>query len=619
MTAAAATVAPTGRLNASSFRSVPDMWHHRCRSTPDATAMIYRDGAEWSSLSWRAAEEKSREVANGLLAFGLGAEDRCCLLSKTCVDWVIVDMAILAAGGATTTIYPSNTAEECRYIIDDCDAVLVFCDTDHQAKKLQQIRDQIPKVKAVVVFDGTPSADGWVRTLAQLRKEGRDFAEKNPNAYQTASEGVSPDRMATLIYTSGTTGNPKGVILTHDAWVYEAEAIDAMGLISPADKQFLFLPLSHVFAKVMEVIFIRLGVPTVVDGDIDTLVANLGETSPSWMAGVPRIFEKAYTRIVTGAREAGGIKASLFEWSLDVGKQVSALRQRGKDPTGLLRLKYALADKLVFAKVKATFGGKLRFFISGGAPLSKDIAEFFHACDILILEGYGLTESGAASTVNPIDDFVFGTVGKPVPGCDVKIADDGEILISSRGVMKGYYNRPEDTAEALFVDETGKTWLRTGDIGVLLERGHVKITDRKKELIITAGGKNIAPAHFQGLLKARCTFVSQVLMHGDRRPYCVALLSINADVVGPWAAKNQIPFASYAELAARPEVHAAIWREVELINKDLPSYETVKRIAILPEDLTQENGALTPSLKIKRKVVEERYRDVLAGLYAGHE
>lgn len=603
-------------LSAASFRSVPDMWHHRCQSTPDATAMIFREQGEWASMNWTTAENASREIANGLLSFGLNREDRCCILAGTSVDWILVDMGILCAAGATTTVYPSNTPEECEYIINHCGAVLVFCDTDAQVAKLQEVREQLTNIRQVIVFDGKASEDGWVKTLAQFRKEGREYAKANPDAYAAAHSTIEPEDMATLIYTSGTTGKPKGVILTHDSWIYEAEAIDSVGFISPADKQYLFLPLSHVFAKVMQVIFIRLGVPTVVDGDIDTLVANLGETSPTWMGAVPRIFEKAYNKIVTGAREAGGVKAKLFFWAVDIGGQVSRLRQDGKEPTGLLKLKYAIADKLVFSKVKATFGGKLRFFVSGGAPLSKEIAEFFHACDILILEGYGLSESSAATTLNPPDAFKFGTVGQPIPGTEVKIADDGEILMSGRGIMKGYYNNKEATAETLHTDEDGRVWLRTGDIGTVLDSGHVKITDRKKEIIITAGGKNIAPAHVQNMLKARCLYVSQVLMHGDKRNFCVALIAINDDSVGKWADKNGLSYTDYADLAGKPEVKELIWKDMKAINEELPSYETIKKIAILPEDMTVENGQLTPSMKVKRRVVEDTYKDILDGFYS---
>ena len=602
------------RSTSSSFKSVPDMWHHRIHSTPGGDAMTYRDAENrWTTMSWREAGERSRAISSGLLALGIEREQRCCILATTSVEWILADMAILCAGGATTTIYPSSTPEECEYIINDCGAAYIFVDTDAQLQKLLAVREQLSHINKVVVMSGKGIKDDWVITLAALEKLGRDHEAANPNHYDEVSGSVSPGDMATLIYTSGTTGKPKGVILTHDAWVFESEAVDSMGIISPADKQFLFLPLSHVLAKVVQIVFIRLGVPTVVDGNIDTLVANLGETSPTWMCAVPRIFEKAYNRIVQNAKDGGGVKYALFRWALEVGQEVSQVRQQRKEPGGMLALKYAIADRLVFSKVKQTFGGKLRFFISGGAPLAPEIAQFFHACDILILEGYGLTESGAASCVNTPDDFIFGTVGRPVEGCEVKIADDGEILLHSRGNMKGYYNRPEATQESLSADG----WLHTGDLGTVLDSGHVKITGRKKDLIITAGGKNISPAHFQNMLKGRSSYVSQVLMHGDRRSFCVALLTVDEDAITKWAKDKGISFTDYADLTQRKEVHDLLWADVEAINAELPSYETVKKLVICNEDWTIENGMLTPSMKVKRRVVEKAYENVLDAFYTG--
>jgi long-chain acyl-CoA synthetase len=600
-----------GRLGAASFKSVADMWHHRIESTPESPAMIERRDGAWVSMTWREVGSRVRHVADALLALGLGAEERCAIIAETRVDWVIADVGILCAGGATTTLYPATPNEECQFILQDCGAIVVFCDTDEQVAKLRLLRDRIPSVRRVVTFRGSPGTDGWVQTLRQFEEEGRAFALACPGLYDVTRNAITPDRLATLMYTSGTTGRPKGVMLTHDAWVYEAEAIDALGIMSPADKQFLVLPLSHVFAKVLEVLFIRLGVLTVVDGDTDALITNLAETQPTWMGAVPRTFEKAYARIAARAKEGGRLQQGLFRWALETGAEVSRKRQKREEPGGLLKLRAAMADRLVLSDVKARFGGRIRFFISGGAPLSKEIAEFFHSCDLLILEGYGLTESCAATCVNTPDDFRFGTVGKPLPGTRVQIAPDGEILIRGRGVLKGYYTLPEDTAEALTPDG----WLRTGDIGIVHESGHVEITDRKKELIITAGGKNIAPAHFQNLLKSRCPYVSEVLMHGDKRPYCVALVSINGEATGRWARVQKLSFTDYEDLARNVEVHRLIMGVVQEVNKELPPFEAVRKVALLPEDLTQENGALTPSLKVKRKVVEQRYSALLDRLY----
>ncbi|TVQ89908.1 MAG: long-chain fatty acid--CoA ligase [Deltaproteobacteria bacterium] len=607
-----AAVTQKSAAAATSFQSVPDMWHYRVRSTPNADAVFLKDpDGTWRTLSWSEAGDQVRRVANGLLAQGLKAEERICILCNTRWEWIVADLAIMCAGGATTTIYPSNTPKECAYIIGDCDAVAVVVENDEQAAKLLEVRDEIPNVRRVYVIDGTPSEDGWIVTLATLASEGDAFAEGHPDTYDEVSSAIGPERLATLIYTSGTTGVPKGVMITHDSWVFESEAIDKMGFITPADKQFLFLPLAHVFAKIMQVIFIRLGVPTAIDGNLDALIDNLAVQQPTWMGAVPRVFEKAYAKIVSNAREAGGAKLALFNWAVNTGREVSKLKQRGQNPTGFLKLRAQLADRLVFSKVRAVFGGRLRFLVSGGAPLAPEIAEFFHACGILVLEGYGMTESTAATCVNTPDDFQFGTVGRPIPGASVRIADDGEILIHGRGVMRGYHGLPEATAEAL--DDEG--WLHSGDLGQILPTGHLKITGRKKDLIITAGGKNIGPAHFQNLLKARSPWVSQVLMHGDRRPYCVALVTINEEAVAKWAADQGLSFADYADLSSKIEVKALVQADVDAINKELPSYETVKKIALCPEDWTTDNGFLTPSMKVKRAIVETHYQDLLNGLY----
>ena len=453
----------------------------------------------------------------------------------------MADLGILAAAGATTTIYPSNTAEESAYIVGDSGAVFAFAENPEQAAKLIQERGQMPSLRKVILIEGAPpagGADGWMTTLAELEELGRAWDAAHPGGYAASVAAVGPDDLATLIYTAGTTGKPKGVMLAHDNWLFEAEAIEEIRLLSGEDKQFLFLPLAHSFAKVLEVAFLRIGVTTVIEGSIDELADNLGATHPTVMGAVPRVFEKVYNRVVTGAREAGGLKYKIFLWSLAVGRRVSALRQAGRQPAGLLALRYRIADKLVFSKLKARFGGRIRFFVSGGAPLAREIAEFFHAADILVLEGYGLTETSAATFVNRPTRFKFGTVGLPVPGTEVKIAADGEILIRSRGVLRGYYNRPEDTAEALEPDG----WFHTGDIGVLDADGFLKITDRKKDIIVTAGGKNIAPQNIENRLKAGCRYISQVVMLGDRRPFCVAFITINEEMVGKWAAERGITY-----------------------------------------------------------------------------
>ena len=606
------------------YRSIVEMFHHRVELTPDAEAMSgrTRPGKGWYHLSWSETAERVRRVACGLASLGIEPGERVAILATTSPTWVIVDLGILAAGGATTTVYTSNTPDECAHILSDSDSVVCFAETPDQAAKLAEVRAELPELRRVVLMEGAvtavPSADAagdWLLTLEELETLGDAWDAENPGGYERRADAVGPDDIATLIYTSGTTGKPKGVVLSHDNWVYEAGAIQEMEVLTAADKQFLFLPLAHSFAKVLEVGFIRAGVPTAVDGNLDELIDNVAAARPTVMPAVPRIFEKVYNKVVDGARAAGGLKYKIFEWALSVGRQVSVLIQRGEQPTGLLAIKNRIADKLVFSKLKARFGGRIRYFVSGGAPLSREIAEFFHAADMLVLEGYGLTESSAASFVNRPHHYKFGTVGPAVPGTEVRIAEDGEILIRGRGIMRGYHHLPEETAAALDADG----WLHTGDIGEVDEDGFLKITDRKKDIIVTAGGKNIAPQYIENLLKAQTSYISQVVMLGDRKPYCVALVTINEETVGAWAREQGIEYEGYADLAANPEVKRLIESEVETLNRRLASYETIKKIHLLDRDFSQETGELTPKMSIKRPVVARRWADEVAALYEGGE
>ncbi len=594
------------------FRSVYEMFQHRVSSTPDLEAMSGRRDGQWHAMTWREADRRVRAVAGGLLSLGFQKGERAAILATSRPEWVIADLAILAAGGATSTIYTSNTSEESAYILADSGSRVCFVENALQDAKIRDVRDQLPGVVQLIQIDGEPRvADGWTITLAELERRGEEWNAANPGKLDEAATAVGPEDLATLIYTSGTTGKPKGVMLTHDNWLAEAEACAEMNVLSPTDKQLLFLPLAHSFAKVLQVLFIRAGVPTAIDGVIDDLVANLAVVRPTVMGGVPRVYEKVYNKVVTGAREGGGLKYKIFQWALDVGGQVSRIRQKGGQPPGLLAFKHRLADKLVFSKLKARLGGRLRFLISGGAPLSRAIAEFFHACDILILEGYGLTETSAGSLFNRPERYKFGTVGLPVPGLEVRIAEDGEILLRGRSVMKGYYNLPQDTAEALEPDG----WFHTGDIGQLDADGFLTITDRKKDILVTAGGKNIAPQNIEGQLKAGCPYVSQVVMLGDRRPFCVALITLNEETTGKWAREHGIDYKDYADLASRPEVRQLIRDGVEAVNAHLASYERIKDFHLLDHDLSQETGELTPKMSVKRKVVESRHKDVLEGFY----
>jgi len=587
------------------------MFHHRIQSTPDSDAMYHKVNGTFTAIQWREVGRRARNIACGLRALGLQDGERCSILSNTRMEWVLVDMGILCAAGATTTIYPSNTAEECSYILNDSESRYCFVENTKQLEKLLGVKAELGTVRNLVLMDGTAPAGDFVLTLADLEKQGAAWDAANPGAYDKVSGSVGPESLATLIYTSGTTGQPKGVILTHDCWVYEGEAIDTIGLMTPADKQFLWLPLAHSFAKVLEIAFIRIGVPTAIDADVDALRDNLQATSPTVVAAVPRVFEKIYNRIIGGGREGSAVKKAIFAWAVGVGKEVSVLRQNGQEPGGFLAIKHSIADKLVFSKVKALFGGRIRFFVSGGAPLSREIAEFLHAADMLVLEGYGLTESSAATFVNRPDNFKFGTVGPPLPGTEVKLASDGEILLKGRGIMRGYYQRAEATAETL--DPEG--WLHTGDIGEMKD-GRLHITDRKKDLIKTSGGKYIAPQELEGALKLASSLVSQVVIHGDGRNFVSALVTVTPDEVKKWAAGAGIS-GEPADLVGRPELHAELKKAVDAVNANLPSYSTIKKFAILPREFTIDDGFLTPKQSIKRKVVEKHYKSLLDGFYEG--
>jgi len=596
--------------------TIPALFLERIAKTPDREAYRYPVGEQWRSLSWRQAGDRVRAIAAGLLAEGIGREERVGILANTRVEWVLIDVGILCAGGATTTVYPSTIAEECAYILHDSATRIVFAEDAGQVAKLRSQRSALPDLRRIILIDGKPdAADGdWVISLADLEAKGQAFLAANPRAVDDAAAGARPEHLATLIYTSGTTGKPKGVRLAHECWAYTADAIAATELIEPDDVEYLWLPLAHSFGKVLTGGHIRVGHTVAIDGRIPKLVDNLAIVKPTVMAAAPRIFEKVYNKVVQGAQEGGQVKWKIFQWAIGVGKRVSALSQQGRDPGPLLALQRRLAETLVFSKLQARFGGRLRLFVSGSAPLSREIAEFFHACEILIVEGYGLTESSAASFVNRTTRYRFGTVGLPMPGTEVKLApEDGEILIKSPGVMRGYHNLADETAAALTADG----WLRTGDIGELDRDGFLRITDRKKDLIKTSGGKYVAPQHIEGKIKASCPYVSQVIVHGDKRNYCTALITLDEEAIKKWADTAGLGGKSYGEIVASPQARALIEGYLADVNRELAKYETIKKFEILPRDLTVDAGELTPSLKVKRKAVEKKYMQLLDGMYQG--
>ena len=599
-------------MSSISADTVPALFLERIKKTPNSPAFQQPVGKEWKSFTWAETGTAVREVAMGLRALGLAPEQRCSILAGTRLEWIIADLGIVCAAGATTTIYPASTGEECAYILKDSGTQILFAENDDQVKKIIARRADLHELKKIVTFDGQKSADGFVITLEELKALGRELDAKDPSSYEKGVAAVRKDALATLIYTSGTTGQPKGVELLHDCWIYEAEAVEKLNILSENDKQFLWLPLAHVFGKLLLSLQIKIGFPTAVDGRVDKIVDNLGVVQPTFVAAVPRIFEKVYNKVVQGAKDAGGAKAKIFSWAVGVGAEVSRLKQAGRTPGPLLGAQYAIATKLVFSKLQARFGGKIRFFISGSAPLSRELAEFFHGANILILEGYGMTESSAATCVNVPQKFKFGTVGPALPGAQIKIApEDGEILIKSRGVMRGYHNLDAATKETLTPDG----WLRTGDIGEVDADGYIKITDRKKDLIKTSGGKYVAPQFLEGKFKVQCPYVSQIVIHGDNRKFISALVTVDEESIKKWAGEHGLGGKSYTEIASDPKTKELIQGYMNALNKELPSYETIKYFSIRPRDLTMEEGELTASMKLRRKIVEKKFKHVLDAFY----
>ena len=592
-------------------RSVAHLFVQRVAETPDAEAFRFPRGAGWESVTWAQADARVRQIAAGLEVLGIELEQRVAIASSTRYEWVIADLAVMLAGAATTAIYPTTAESDVTYIMADSGSRIVFAENDAQIAKLAANRAALPEVVKVVTFDGTTDGD-WVISLADLEQLGATRLAKEPSVVDDRIAAIEPHHLATLIYTSGTTGRPKGVRLSHDNWTYEAAAVDAIGILNHDDLQYLWLPLAHVLGKVLLTLPLQIGFPTVLDGRVDKIVENLAVVSPTFMGAAPRIFEKAYAKITTTMSAEGGVKAKLFDWALRVGRKVAVLRAQGKSASGLLAVQFALADRLVLHKVKARFGGRIRYFISGSAALNRDVAQWFDAAGLLILEGYGLTESSAASFVNRPDAYAFGSVGWPLPGTEVRIDHDGEVLLKGPGIMAGYHNLPEETAET--VDPDG--WLHTGDIGDLDERGFLRITDRKKDLFKTSNGKHVAPSAMEAIFKGVCPYASQLIVHGEGRSFVTALVTLDPDAMDSWASENDMAGMSYAELVKTPEVREMVQGYVDELNSQLNHWETVKKFLILDRDLSVDDGDLTPSMKLKRRVVADKFKNELDSLYA---
>jgi len=570
-----------------------------------APAIQFKDGGEWVKRSFVEVEETVRKLALGLVDLGVAKGDKVSILANTRPEWTYFDFAALSIGATVVPIYQTNSPEECQYVLENSDAKVVVVEDDEQLEKIRAVRDQLPLLEQVVRMTG--ASDDAI-SLEDLSARG---ATRDAGEWERLWQAVAPEDICTFIYTSGTTGPPKGCVITHGNYRAMLNMVNDTSVIEGEDVTYLYLPLAHSFALLIQLGSFDLGA-TIAYWERDPLkiMPNLAELKPTYFPSVPRIFEKIYTLATSSMEKEGGLKKAIFDWSIRVGSKMREAERAGRKPGFLLRKQYEFADNKVLSKIRGLFGGKLRLAVSGAAPISPDILRFFDAAGVLVLEGWGMTETSTAATISSPEDFKIGTIGKPFPGCEIKIAEDGEILVKGPNVFQGYYKNEEATRETIV-----NGWLHTGDLGSIDADGFITITGRKKDIIITAGGKNITPANLEGEIKQH-PLVSQCVVVGDRRPYLVALVTLDPEEATAYAKEHALP-EDPAQLAANGDVREAIEAHLAKVNEKFARVEQVKKIAILPEDLSQENGELTPTLKVKRAVVADKHQHEIEQLYAG--
>jgi long-chain acyl-CoA synthetase len=580
-TASPAAATPTFPL---ATRTAPALWRYVLEKRWPAPAYLEELPEGWREVSWDEAARRVAALSHALLARGVQRGDVVAVLARTRLEWILLDWATMNIGAVVVGIYPTSTAPECAYILAHSEAVLAFAENDEQREKLASVQGELPQLREILTFAGLP----------ELEAEGRAHAEANPGALDAAAAEVKEDDLGTLIYTSGTTGPPKGCMLTHKNLVTAALRVRT-NRPEGGDVVLLFLPLAHTFGRLAHQAGAYYGSTVALVAEATRVADALAAVRPTILPAVPRIYEKIHAGVLDRIENEHGVKRKLGLWALDVGARASRLRRAGKPVPAVLRAQERVADRLVFGKVKERLGGRVRVGVSGAAPLGLDVLEFFHSLGMLVIEGYGLTETASSLSVNDPDAFRFGTVGRAVEGCEIRIDEDGEILVRSDTVFAGYYKDPEATAAAFTADG----WFRTGDVGEIDADGYVKITDRKKDIIITAGGKNIAPQNLENALKSS-RFVSQAVVIGDRRPYVTALITLE------WPEVN----------ATGRDPQELVQEIVDDVNRDRVRVEQIKRFVILPRDFSQEEGELTPTLKLRRRVVHEHFAGEIETLYS---
>ncbi len=595
------------------FSTIAEMFDVITRHFIDSEkpAYLYKVAGVYKPLSYKELREMVELTACGLAALGLKKGDKVGIVSENRIEWIIVDFAMTTTGIIDVPVYPTLTPKQIEYIFNDAGVKATFVSNQVQLSKIEKIYDSVESLDKVIIFtEKGISAPEYLLSLKELMEIGRDFKAKNPNYWIDMIKEVKPEDILTIIYTSGTTGEPKGVVLTHKNLVSNILSATQVVPMTPEDTFLSYLPFSHSFERMagFYAAFACGGVVALAES-IDTIAQNLLEVRPTVMTSVPRLFERLYNRIIKGVESGPALRKKIFYWALDVGKKYVQASKKGKVPAWL-KSQYALADKLVFSKLKARTGGRIKFFISGGAALAKELGEFFEALGIKIIEGYGLTETSPVLTVNRLDDYKFGTVGKPIPGVEIKIAEDGEILARGPNVMLGYYNNPKATAEV--IDKDG--WFHTGDIGYFDEDGFLVITDRKKHIFVSSGGKNIAPQPIESLL-AQSRYIDQVVVIGEGKPFLTALIVPDFEAIKDYAKQNGIPFQDEKELIHRDEIYRLFEREIKRVNKELAQHENIRNFRLLDKPFTIEDGELTPTLKVKRRVVEQKYKNLIEQMY----
>ncbi len=594
------------------YQSLAEMFFKKKEERPDYTAYQYKKGAKWHSVTFEVAVQQVESLAAGLAALDVKKGDRVALMSPNRIEWAFSDYAAMALGAVLVPIYPSLLGEQVQYILNDSQAKVLLVSDSVQSEKVEGVIKQLTHTKHFYILDseGEDINDSW-KSFQALLEDGRRFLEEQPEYVRQQVQSVKADDWATIIYTSGTTGEPKGAILTHKNFLYNIEDATSVLPVMPEDTFLSFLPLSHIFERMAgHYLSCYHGCMVAYAESIDTVAENLLEIRPSVMISVPRLYEKIYGRVLESVEAGSPIKRKLFFWSIKIGRQyIKHVMDKTSMPVSL-KMKRNLAYKLVFKKLSQRVGGRIRFFVSGGAPLSPEIAEFFGAAGLLILEGYGLTETSPVIAVNRLESFRFGTVGPPLPGIEVKIAEDGEILTRGEHVMVGYYNKEADTNEV--IDKEG--WLHTGDIGII-ENDFLRITDRKKNIIVTSGGKNIAPQPIENNL-INSKYIEQAMVIGDKRKYCTAVIVPAQEALSKWANDNNFDMSDYNQFVNSSEVRKLIRSEIDAQTKNLASYETIKNFIFASEPFSIENEQLTPSLKTKRHVVAKVYADAIDRMYA---